>query len=113
MSYLVARLIYKWHTGVEPNVIDHIDGDSTNNRIENLSNGSSSDNNKNKRKAQSNNKLGHKNIFELKIGKSRFQVKIRIKPNESKTYVKCFKTLEEAILHRNNKLIEFGYVIPD
>jgi len=111
-AYLLARVIYKWHTGEEPEVLDHIYGDPTDNRIENLSSGSHSDNNKNKRRAQSNNKLGHKNIFELKTGNSRFMVKIRINPNESKTYTKCFKTLTEAIQHRDVKLIEYGYPIP-
>jgi hypothetical protein len=35
--YTLSRLIWKYHYGVEPKgVIDHINGDSTDNRIENL-----------------------------------------------------------------------------
>lgn len=48
IAYLAHRLIFKWHTGLDPEVIDHIDRDPTNNRIENLSNGTHSDNNQNR-----------------------------------------------------------------
>ena len=110
VSYLLARLIYKWHTGLEPTcIIDHLDRDPTNNRIENLSSDDSSGNNRNKG-VQANNLVGHKNIGQLKNGK--FRVRIRLNPNEQKEYTKCFKTLEEAIQHRNDKLIEFGYPLP-
>ena len=36
-QYIMSRIIWKYHYGVEPKgVIDHINGDSTDNRIENL-----------------------------------------------------------------------------
>ena len=35
--YTVSKLVWKYHNGTEPSgVIDHINGDSTDNRIENL-----------------------------------------------------------------------------
>lgn len=34
--YLLHRLIYKYHTGLDPENIDHINGDKRDNRIENL-----------------------------------------------------------------------------
>ena len=35
-EYRVHRLIWKWHYGTEPNVLDHINGERHDNRIENL-----------------------------------------------------------------------------
>lgn len=35
-SYLAARLIWKWHHGTEPVMVDHRDCDTLNDRIENL-----------------------------------------------------------------------------
>lgn len=35
-NYMVHKLIYLWHTGDWPKVVDHIDNDKTNNKIENL-----------------------------------------------------------------------------
>ena len=34
--YLAHRVVYYWHTGEWPDVIDHINGDRADNRIENL-----------------------------------------------------------------------------
>ena len=36
VPYLLHRLIFFWHNGYFPKVVDHLDGDVTNNRIENL-----------------------------------------------------------------------------
>jgi hypothetical protein len=35
-EYAIHRLIYLWHTGESPTVVDHIDHNRQNNRIENL-----------------------------------------------------------------------------
>ena len=36
-QFIMSRIVWKYHKGVEPKgVIDHINGDSTDNRIENL-----------------------------------------------------------------------------
>lgn len=45
--HLVHRLIYLWHQGELPDIIDHIDRDFTNNRISNLRAVSKSENNHN------------------------------------------------------------------
>lgn len=60
--WLVHRVVYAmWH-GYMPEVIDHIDGDPANNRIENLR---AADNSKNQwnRRLDSRNKLGVKNVY--------------------------------------------------
>jgi len=43
-AYLAHRLIWKMHHGTEPNVIDHINRNRNDNRIENLRNCTTSDN---------------------------------------------------------------------
>ena len=35
-AYLVHRLVFLWHYGFMPSVVDHVDGNTTNNAIENL-----------------------------------------------------------------------------
>jgi hypothetical protein len=47
--YMVHRIIWKMVTGKEPNVIDHIDGDPTNNRFDNLRSCTLSQNHANQR----------------------------------------------------------------
>ena len=50
--YRVHRLIWKWHHGTDPNdLIDHINRDRTDNRIENLREATSSENNQNNQRA--------------------------------------------------------------
>lgn len=46
-EYAVHRLIYLWHTGESPEVVDHIDHNRQNNKIENLRAASFSDNSRN------------------------------------------------------------------
>lgn len=78
------------------NYIDHIDGDKTNNAINNLRDSSHSDNLKN-RGVQANNKLGVKGVIFVN-GKYRAEINI----NGKKILLGNFSTLEEA----SNKYIE-------
>lgn len=59
--YLVHRLVFAMHHGYMPKNVDHIDGDRTNNRIENLREASDSENLCNSR-VRSDNKSGLKNL---------------------------------------------------
>jgi len=61
-TYLAHRLIYLYHYGYLPDQVDHIDGNRSNNLIENLRGCTSTGNNRNAR-AQSNNKTGIKGVF--------------------------------------------------
>ena len=57
----VHRMIFLWHHGYLPKVIDHIDNDRTNNRIENLREVTQQQNCLN-RVAHKNNRSGYKNV---------------------------------------------------
>lgn len=52
--FVVHRVIWKWHNGDEPEFIDHINGDRTDNRIENLRACSKSQNRQNSEVSKNN-----------------------------------------------------------
>ena len=94
----IHRLVYMCNNPTEDISqfqIDHIDGNRTNNKIENLRKATNSENQSNK-KTMKTNKLGIKYIHKIKNGYYRFKLtknKIR--------YEKEFKTLEEAREYRD------------
>ena len=95
----VHRLIWKWHYGTEPALIDHINGDRLDNRIENLREATNRENGWN-RKAKR----------DLPPGVYRHQGKYRVrlylgKPNVS---VGMFATLDEAIAARDSALASYA-----
>jgi len=100
--FSLHRFIFKLHN---PNIditnlqIDHIDRDKLNNNIENLRHSNHSENQCNQ-KIRKDNKNGYKNI---KFKKYSYEVCIT---KNKIIYTKTFKTLEEAILWRDIKLIE-------
>ena len=104
-SYAVHRIIWKMEYGVDPiGDIDHINHTKTDNKIENLREVSRQENNMN-RPLQKNNSSNEPNI---RFRYNKWYVQITYK---KVTYCKTFKTIEEAIQHRNEKFIEFGFHI--
>ena len=89
--YFNHRIIYKMHTGIEPDIIDHINRIRTDNRFENLRNGTETENMTNK-SMYKNNRSGYKGIYETLTS---WQVTSQI--NGKQVYVGAYPTLEEAI----------------
>lgn len=59
--YFAHRIIWKMATGIDPDHIDHFNGDTSDNRFENLSNVSALENQRN-RKLSSNNRSGQSGV---------------------------------------------------
>lgn len=92
--YGVHRIVFLMHHGYLPKYIDHADGNSLNNSIENLREATASQNAYNK-PAQSNNKSGEKGVRWHK------QIKhwcVEIQVNKVKHYLGIYKDLELAAL---------------
>lgn len=74
--YPLHRVMYLYHHGYMPEIVDHIDCDKTNNRIENLRDADATWNNTNK-KIQSNNSSGIKGIsFYPKFNRIHAQIQV-------------------------------------
>ena len=89
-SYLAHRLIFLYHHGYLPEIVDHIDNNQTNNQIENLRNASKSENGWN-RNVNKNNKLGVKGVVFVDGG-----YRATICSNKKTKYLGRYKTLEQA-----------------
>jgi hypothetical protein len=74
-KYQQSRIIYKMYTGEEPPIVDHIDGNPSNNKLENLRPSNHLQNQHN-RKISADNKTGHKNICWHK-GAKKWYVQVR------------------------------------
>ena len=91
-KYLVHRFIFMMHNGYLPNFIDHIDGNPSNNLIDNLRPATKSENACN-RKLSIINKSGIKNV---NWKKNKWCVQIQI--NKQKKHIGYFKDLDLAEL---------------
>jgi hypothetical protein len=60
-SVMLHRLVFLYHHGYTPEIVDHIDGDKLNNRIENLRPATRAQNNQNAR-TRKDNKSGQKGV---------------------------------------------------
>ena len=91
-KYLNHRLIFLMHYGHLPEMLDHIDNNPLNNRIENLRPATRKENGYN-RSVQKNNNSGYKNVYWHKQAK-RWSVTITF--NKKIKYIGLFKDLELA-----------------
>jgi hypothetical protein len=93
-NYGVHRIIFAMHNGFMPKMIDHIDGNPSNNKIENLRSANHSENGCNKT-IQTNNTSGIKGVSWVKSRK-RWVAKVQI--NKKSHQLGYFKDLELAEL---------------
>ena len=91
-NYLAHRLIFLLHYGYLPNVVDHIDGNPSNNRIENLRESSMQTNQYN-RKINKNNTSGIKNVYFCKKAQ---KWRVELKVNKQKKSFGRYEDLELA-----------------
>jgi hypothetical protein len=91
-KYYVHRIIWLMHYGTLPKILDHIDGNPLNNRIENLRECSDSENLCNA-KIRSNNTSGIKGVCWFK---PRQKWRARISLNKKEYHLGYFDTKEEA-----------------
>lgn len=91
-KYTVHRLAYKWMTGEEPNIIDHINGVTDDNRWHNIRSVSVHQNNLNTA-LLSNNKSGENGVF-FHEKQNRYHANIRV--DNRSIHLGSFETLEEA-----------------
>ena len=100
--YLLHRLVFFYHHGYWPKVVDHIDGDRQNNRIENLQDCSMSENIA-KAKLFKTNKTGHKGVS---FNKKSVKYESYIWRDYKRYYLGLHKTAEEAHKAREKFLTE-------
>ncbi len=100
--FYLHRLIFMFHNGYMPSNIDHIDGNKSNNRIENLRACNRFENLSNRSK-QANSKSGHKNVYWLK---SRSQWVVAIGARCKKHHIGYFNDLDKAINAATNARLE-------
>lgn len=106
VSALLHRVIYKYHFGYLPDLIDHADRNTSNNRIENLRVLSKSENALNSKKIRPDNKTGVKGVsLDKRTGKFRAYINHLKKRYE----LGCFKEIESAIKARLKAEIKFGH----
>lgn len=102
----LSRVVwYKTHGVVPTNFIDHIDGNTDNDRPSNLRDVSCSVNSRNSKKSKSNTS-GHVGVDWHKVN-SRWTARVCV--NGKPKYLGSFKTIEEAIEARKEAQDKLGY----
>ena len=104
-QYSVHRIIYKWMTGKEPVVMDHINGKPNDNRWHNLRSVTPQENNLNAGLLK-NNKSGESGVFFHK-GQNRYHANVRI--DRKSHHLGSFKTKDEAIAARKAANVLLGF----
>lgn len=102
---MAHRVVWKWHYGTEPDEIDHVDGDKTNNRIENLRAATRQDNVRNT-SIRKTNKSGVQGVY-WHAAKRAWIASIRTAGRQ--VHLGKFATLDDAAACRKLAEREYGY----
>lgn len=103
IHYKAHRVIWKMAHGEEPDVIDHINGDPTDNRLKNLRNVSHSENMANARRP-AHNTTGHIGVYS-----SRGKWQACITQDKRTRFLGRFDSIEEAMRARKEAEIALGF----
>ena len=103
--FKVHRLFFYWHNGYLPRVIDHIDRDRSNNKIENLRESNFSKNSRNSRKIRKKTSSRHKGVHYRKKLK-RWVASLAL--NTKTIYIGCYLLEDDAGQAYNDKIRELG-----
>ena len=90
--FVAHKLIFAYHHGWIPPLVDHIDGDTTNNKIENLRAATVAENQYNSRR-RADNASGYKNVR-----KRGLKWQVCVVKDGRKNHYGCFDTLDAAVL---------------
>ncbi len=104
-SYSAHRLAWLYVHGEIPCIIDHIDGDRTNNRIANLSNGTKLSNSRNQ-KRNKNNKSGVSGVH-WNSNRSKWYATVSV--FGKREFIGSFSELDDAISARLNINKKYGF----
>lgn len=104
-NYLAHRLIWEMVHSEEPDCVDHINGDQTDNRLVNLRNISQALNNRNC-KLRRDNQSGCVGVY---WDKSRRVWRVYLTDKGKTEYIGAFKALDDAIVARRGRQINHGF----
>jgi hypothetical protein len=102
--YMLHRLIWKMVHGVDPECVDHLNGNARDNRLANLRSVSLSDNNRNQR-LNCRNKSGHAGVAQSGPGRWHASISIAGKLE----HLGNFPTYDEAVAARKKAEARNGY----
>jgi len=102
---LAHRVVWKMAFGTDPNVIDHIDGDPGNNRLENLRSVRQTDNTRNARLSK-NSTSGYNGVT---FNKRRNMWEAKIMVDRKNRFLGYFDSIEEAANARKQADTEYGF----